>query len=183
MILPPSPLIRAATEADSAEIGRVHVAAWRETYPGLMPPHVLEAQSADARAEQWRTGLARGAKGPIVFVAENSEGSLAGFGAAGPAREAGRSWQAEITALYVLRSGQRRGTGLSLMRHLAQALQERNRNTVGLWVLTENAGARAFYERIGGSPDGQKTDESEGWSCDETAYVWEDFPRALRAAQ
>ena len=183
MILPPSPLIRAATEADSGEIGRVHVAAWRETYPGLMPPHILEAQSADARAEQWRTGLARGTKGPIVFVAENPEGSLAGFGAAGPAREAGRNWQAEIHALYILRSSQRQGIGLTLMRQLARALKERDRHTVGLWVLTANAPARAFYERIGGWPDERRTDESEGWSCDETAYVWEDFPRALESAQ
>lgn len=41
MTMPPSPLIRAATEADSAEIGRVHVAAWRETYCGLIPEPVL----------------------------------------------------------------------------------------------------------------------------------------------
>jgi ribosomal protein S18 acetylase RimI-like enzyme len=108
---------------------------------------------------------------------------LTGFAAAGPAREADRGWQAEIHALYILRSGQRQGTGRSLMRHLALALQERQRHRVGLWVLTANAPARAFYERIGGRADERRTDQSEGWPCDETAYVWEDFPTALKAAE
>jgi ribosomal protein S18 acetylase RimI-like enzyme len=182
MILPPSPLIRAATEADGTGIGRVHVAAWRETYPGLMPDDVIARLSAEDRAQQWRDGLARGARGPIVFVAESPEGALTGFGAAGPAREAGRGWQAEIHALYILRCGQRQGIGLSLMRHLALALAARDRRQVGLWVLTANAKACAFYARLGGRVDERRTDLSEGWPCDETAYVWEDFPAALKAA-
>jgi GNAT superfamily N-acetyltransferase len=182
MILPPSPLIRAATEADSAEIGRVHVAAWRVTYTGLMPEPVIAAFSAETRARQWHDGLARGTKGPIVFVAESPEGALTGFAAAGPPREAGRNWQAEIYALYILQNSQRQGIGLALMRRLSRVLEERNRLVVGLWVLTANAQARAFYARIGGRPDERRTDESEGWPCDETAYVWDDFPRALKAA-
>ncbi len=181
MILPPSPLIRAATTADSDEIGRVHVAAWRETYPGLMPPRVIELHSPGQRADQWRAGLARGTDGPIVFVAESPDGALTGFGAAGPPREAERGWQAEIYALYILRSAHRQGIGLTLMRQLALALDARGRHAVGLWVLTANANACAFYERIGGRRDERRTDESEGWACDETAYVWEDFPRALSA--
>jgi ribosomal protein S18 acetylase RimI-like enzyme len=180
MILPPS-RIRAATEADSAEIGRLHAAAWRETYSGLMPEQVIAAHSAESRGRQWQEGLARGANGPIVFVAEDPEGALTGFGAAGPPRETDRGWQAHITALYILRNGHRQGIGLSLMRHLALALRAHQRRKVGLWVLTANAGARTFYERIGGHPEERRTDESEGWACDETAYVWEDFPRALEA--
>jgi ribosomal protein S18 acetylase RimI-like enzyme len=183
MILPPSPLIRAATEADSAEIGRVHAAAWRETYPGLMPDPVIARLSAEDRARQWREGLARGAKGPMVFVSESLEGSLTGFGAAGPARETDLGWQAEIHALYILRSGQRQGIGLSLMRHLAVALAARNRQRAGLWVLTANEPARAFYARLGGRADQRRTDQSEGWPCDETAYVWDDFPAALNTLE
>jgi ribosomal protein S18 acetylase RimI-like enzyme len=176
-----SALIRTAREADSAEIGRIHVAAWRETYRGLMPDHVLDALSEEKRAAQWQSGLARGAQGPLVFVAEAAPGSLNGFIAAGPVREAGRPWHAEVYALYLLRSGQGRGLGYALMRRLASALGERERRTVGLWVLTANAHARAFYERIGAAWVDQRMDESEGWACDETAYVWEDFPRALGA--
>lgn len=170
---PTSALIRAATIEDCTAIGRLHVAGWHETYRGLMPDSVLDSLSAHNRAEQWRQGLSRGAKGPIVFVAETPDRSLAGFGAAGPARDATRGWQAEIYSLYVLRAHHQRGIGRALMRALASALQARDRSSVGLWVLTANAPARAFYERLGGRVEEQRIDESEGWRCDETAYHWD----------
>jgi ribosomal protein S18 acetylase RimI-like enzyme len=172
--------IRAATEADSEAIGRVHVAAWRETYRGLIPDHVLAALSPEQRAEQWRSGLARGAKGPSVFVAEDSNESIVGFGAAGPPRDTTLGWQAEIHALYLLRANQRRRLGTQIMQHLAAALLLRGRRSVGLWVLTTNAPARAFYERFGGRVADNRTDHSDGWSCAETAYLWNDLPRAAR---
>lgn len=171
--------IRAAVMEDCGTIGRLHVEAWRETYPGLMPGWVIERLTPADRAAQWRQGLERGTKGPIVCVAEAEDGSLAGFVAAGPSRDAAFPWQAEIYALYVLQRHQRGRLGVSLLRRLGAALAARGRRQVGLWVLTANAPARAFYERIGGRCVHQRVDESEGWACDETAYFWDDFPRAL----
>ena len=168
--------IRAATVEDSAAIGELHVAAWRETYRGLMPDRVLDSLSASARAEQWRSGLVRGAKGPLVFVVEAADGSLCGFGAAGPSQDSPLGWQAEIYALYLLRSSQRRGIGTALLRRLWAELQARNRRKVGLWVLTTNADARAFYARLGGAVVDHRIDASAGWDCDETAYFWNDLP-------
>jgi ribosomal protein S18 acetylase RimI-like enzyme len=173
--------IRAAVVEDCDAIGRLHVDAWRETYPGLMPPEIIDRLGPAERAAQWASGLARGAKGPIVRIAEAEDGSLAGFGAAGPVRDAAFAWQAEIYALYVLQRHQRCGGGVALLRHLAAALAERGRHRVGLWVLTGNAGARAFYERIDGRSTHQRVDESEGWACDETAYAWDDLAHALEA--
>jgi hypothetical protein len=48
--------------------------------------------------------------------------------------------------------------------------------------LSANAPARAFYAAIGGRAVHQRIDESEGWACDETAYLWEDFLGALGLA-
>ena len=183
MTAPPSARIRAATVADCDAIGRLHVDAWRETYPGLMPAEIIDRLAPADRAAQWASGLARGVKGPIVCVAEAEDRSLAGFGAAGPPRDAAFPWQAEIYALYVLQRHQRHGLGVALLRHLGAALAEHGRRHVGLWVLTSNVGARAFYERIGGRGVYQRVDESEGWACDETAYAWDDLPHALEAPQ
>jgi ribosomal protein S18 acetylase RimI-like enzyme len=171
----PAGRIRAATVEDSLAIGRLHVAAWRETYRGLIPDSVLDALSEESRTEQWRSGLSRGAKGPIVFVAEGADGSLIGFGAAGPARDPKLGCDSEVTALYVLRSGQRRGVGNALMRKLAEALRDRGRQSTGLWVHVGNSPARRFYEKLGGSATGTRTDRSDGWTCDEVAYVWRDL--------
>jgi hypothetical protein len=65
---------------------------------------------------------------------------------------------------------------------LATALAARDRRQAGLWVLTANTPARAFYESIGGRAVHQRIDESEGWACDETAYLWDDLPAALGSA-
>ena len=175
MTTSPSATIRPATEADCAEIGRVHVAAWRETYRGLVPDPVLDALSEEARAAQWRSGLARGAKGPIVFVAEATDGSLIGFGAAGPARDPKLACDSEVSALYILQSGQRRGIGRALLLQLAETLRRRGRRTMGLWVLAANSPARRFYEKLGGIAGATRSDQSDGWTCDEVAYVWHDL--------
>jgi ribosomal protein S18 acetylase RimI-like enzyme len=182
MTEPAAAQIRAAEVDDCEALGRLHVEAWHETYPGLMPDWVIARAAPADRALQWRTGLERGAKGPIVFIAEADDRSLAGFAAAGPVRDPAFAWQAEIHALYVLRRHQGRGLGRALLHALAAALAARDRRQAGLWVLTANAPARAFYQAIGGRAVHQRIDESEGWACDETAYLWDDLPAALGAA-
>jgi ribosomal protein S18 acetylase RimI-like enzyme len=159
----------------------LHVKCWRETYPGLMPDWVIERASAANRSLQWRTGLERGAKGPIVIIAEADDRSPAGFAAAGPSRDAAFRWQSEIYALYVLQRHQRQGLGAALLRALSAALAARGLRETGLWVLSANQPARSFYESIGGRAVHQRIDRSEGWACDETAYHWDDFPRALES--
>jgi|UPI00068837AA ribosomal protein S18 acetylase RimI-like enzyme len=179
MSVPAAAQIRAAEVEDCDALGRLHVRCWRETYPGLMPEWVIERASAANRSLQWRQGLERGAEGPIVFLAEADDRSPAGFVAAGPARDAAFPWQAEIYALYVLQRHQRQGLGMALVRTLGAALAARDRREAGLWVLSANAPVRAFYESIGGRAVHQRADKSEGWACDETAYLWQDLPRAL----
>jgi len=104
--------IRAAEVKDCDALGRLHVCCWRETYSALMPEWVIERASPAQRSLQWRTGLERGAKGPIVFIAEAEDRSPAGFAAAGPSRDPAFPWQAEIYALYVLQRHQRQGLGV-----------------------------------------------------------------------
>lgn len=179
MTEPQPATIRAATVEDSAAIGRLHVAAWRETYRGLVPDPALDALSEVGRVAQWRAGLSRGAKGPIVFVAEEADESLIGFGAAGPARDAKLACDSEITALYILQSGQRRGVGRALLLQITDALRQRGRQTMGLWVLAANAPARRFYEKLGGTAAATRSDQSDGWVCDEVAYVWRNLDLTL----
>jgi hypothetical protein len=39
--------------ADVSAIGSVHVEAWRETYVGIVPDHVLAGLSVDRRTAMW----------------------------------------------------------------------------------------------------------------------------------
>ncbi len=77
-------MIRRATAGDAAALGRVHVQAWRESYPGIVPQAVLDAPDAAARAAMWLRVIAAGED---VWLAEGSGGALLGFANAGPQRE------------------------------------------------------------------------------------------------
>lgn len=73
--------IRVARAADAPAIAAVHVGAWRETYAGLVPAHVLSGLSVDRRTEVWGRIISKpeAFNSSAVFVAER-EGAVVGFG-------------------------------------------------------------------------------------------------------
>lgn len=172
---------RAAEPADAAAIGAVHVASWRETYRGLLPDQLLDGASVHDRAAMWRSVLEEG--DTALFVAQAGT-EIVGFAACGPQRDAGlseRGYDAEIGAIYVLKSHQRAGAGRALIRLTVQQLLGRGRAGVALWVLRENHGARAFYEKIGGTHVAEKTEEQSGATFHEVAYGWSDLHLLIAA--
>jgi ribosomal protein S18 acetylase RimI-like enzyme len=60
----------------------------------------------------------------------------------------------EVYALYVHPAVRRTGVGGALLRHGVAELTAAGRTPVVLWVLTDNAPARRFYQRAGFGPDG-----------------------------
>src|SRR6516165_4195497 len=79
--------IRVAGVADAAAIAAVHVEAWRETYKGIVPVHVLAGLSVDRRTEIWRRILTNPTafSSSAVFVSEREE-KVVGFGCCGMQR-------------------------------------------------------------------------------------------------
>jgi ribosomal protein S18 acetylase RimI-like enzyme len=168
--------IRTATVADAAAIGSVHVEAWRETYVGIVPDHVLAGLSVDGRAAMWGRILCNptALNESAAFVAERG-GTIVGFGCCGVQRAEmlnAQGYGGEFSAIYVLRSSQHRGFGLALMSAMAQELRRRHLEAATLWVLRENPGARRFYERIGGEVVGEKEDIRDQRIFIEVAYGW-----------
>ena len=160
-------LLRRAEPEDAAALGALHVACWREAYAGLLPDQLLRDLSVEARSTQWRTVLAdrHQPADTSVFAAEDA-GRLVGFGACGRQRDEAldkRGFDAEVGALYVLRSHQRRGVGRTLMGQMADDLLRRGRTAAFLWVLSGNVAGRAFYERLGGVLLTDRTEEEGGF--------------------
>jgi len=62
------------------------------------------------------------------------------------------------------------GVGRRLFSEACGALREAGCGKVFLWVLTENASARGFYERMGMSPAGEQTITIAGKELSETRY-------------
>jgi L-amino acid N-acyltransferase YncA len=172
--------IRAATPADAPAIGRIHVEGWRETYRGVLAQDLLDSVSAVVRAAMWRGGL-ESERPILLFVAQRASGELVGFAGGGSSRATFLAHDAEVYAIYVLRAAQRRGCGRRLMAALAEALHARGFKSLCLRVLEENAGARGFYQRLGGVVVGEKIAMDGAHAFREVAYGWDGLA-SLRSA-
>ncbi|MFN4281810.1 MAG: GNAT family N-acetyltransferase [Alphaproteobacteria bacterium] len=176
--------LRQAVPDDSEAVAALHVACWRETYRGLLPDALIDGMNVADRTVQWQRALERRADVQVI-LAEDDSGALAGFASGGPARDAALGAAQEIYAIYVRRAAQRHGVGRILLRAVAANLAARTldpaRLSLGLWVLSGNAPARAFYERMGGAPADERVERRDGHDLAETAYRWSDL-RALMGA-
>jgi len=168
-------VIRRATLADAAALAQVHETTWRETYIGLMSEQMLDALTADARAEAWRRILS-GETGYLstTYVAERA-GAFVAFGSCGEQRNqdfAAAGYDGEFAAVYVLRTDQRRGVGKRLMGAMMSDLTDRGLAGYTLWVPRENIPARSLYEQLGGQLISERTDTRAQGTLVEVAYGW-----------
>ncbi len=167
--------VRPATFADAPELARVHVMCWHETYRGLVPDDLLAAYTAENGELIWGRILNDPAafNAAAVYLATHA-GAVVGFASCGSQRSAELSaaYDGEISTVYVLKALQRRRTGAGLMHEAACDLIERGFGAASVWVLRDNAPARRFYERCGGSLIGERTDVRGDVALLEVAYGW-----------
>lgn len=164
------PPFRRARPDDAAEIARVHVQTWRETYAGLLPTQRIDQQSEADRTRQWRELLGPGRRAPAVFVAI-PDGRIEGFVSLGPQRSGAlkeRGFDAEVSALYLTRAVQGRGLGRLLMSAAAHHLLDRGGRGLALWALSANRRAGGFYAALGGVRVAERSDrdgpqQAFGW--------------------
>ncbi len=169
-------MIRRATPDDAQALGRVHVQAWRETYPGIVPRPVLDALDPAERAAMWRQAITAGGD---VWLAEAPGGTLLGFAAAGAQREPEvLPFPGEIHAIYLLQAAQGRGLGRALMAAAARGLLARDIPSASLWVLDGNDAAHGFYAALGGRVVLRRPfPPPQEWDGHETAFAWDDLRR------
>ncbi|MDR3531107.1 MAG: GNAT family N-acetyltransferase [Rhodopila sp.] len=182
--------LRKARVADAIAIGAVHVAAWRSTYPGILPDMFLAKLSVSRQAAHYEAAI-RGGTGVMVATASGPDvpaGSgprIIGFTTAGRARHAEiggkRLAQGEVETLYVLDDWRERGVGRRLMLAAGSHLVDIGCNSAFLWVLRDNP-SRWFYQRLGGRPVAEQTIQIAGQAVTQTAFVWDPIEQLLAAA-
>ena len=165
-------IIRRAGPADAKAIARVHVQAWRESYPDLLPSSEIDARPLETRAAQWRNTLIELDR--PTFVA-GADGAVAGFVSGGTVMWSGLSTEGEVSALYLIDAIKRRGLGRALFNAMLGELAARGIRSAGLRVLTANAPARRFYEAMGGRLGESHLDRGGKAVFDEVAYIWDDL--------
>jgi ribosomal protein S18 acetylase RimI-like enzyme len=166
--------ISPAGPADAGELARVHVKSWRETYPGLLPQAYLNRMSPAQHAHRFRRELMRARPGQVTLIAEGIDGAV-GYASGALSRGGRRGADCEVFTLYVVRAAQGVGVGRALLQASARVLRAEGAKSLMLSVLSRNAPARAFYERLGGQAYAETPANAWGEGISETAYRWTDI--------
>jgi ribosomal protein S18 acetylase RimI-like enzyme len=169
-------LILPAGPADAEALAHVHVAAWRETYRGMLPDAFLARMSEVGSTRRFRRELTRPGPHDVLLAAMNPYG-IFGYVAGGRSRS-GTEGEAEIATLYILRAAQGRGVGRRLLTDAVRALAAHGAKSLLITVLAENERARGFYARLGGVADAPVERPGPGGMTWEVDYRWPEL-RAL----
>jgi len=146
--------VRNAVVNDAGQIARVHVAAWRYAYAGLMPDSVLRSQSESRREVFWRGYISEKHNWP-VFVLDCER--IEGFASVIPARDkdVDSSLFSELAAIYLSEPASGKALGAQLLSYCMNEARAQNRQSMVLWVLDNNERAIRFYSKHGFIPDGE----------------------------
>lgn len=171
-------MIQAAVESGVKAIARVHVASWRETYPGIMPPEILDGPREEQRADQWRRWFLpeRGLREALT-VCEDA-GKVVGFASAAIPPE---SREVELLTLYLRRRIQGRSFGRQLMTDIATRMQQRGATSLICWMAVGDPTA-GFYEHMGGIVVDTKIQPFGSASVEEVQYRWPGIPGSAEEA-
>lgn len=162
-------------------MGRVYVAAWRETYPALLPMPALLSMCDSRSARQFEVMVARNRD--TALVAESPGRGIVGLATGGRASDRGlrvgeRPVHGEVFTLYVDPMATGCGVGGRLLREILSALAEQGHKNAVAWVLKGNP-ARFFYEHLGAKLIASKREQRFGTNIEIEAYAWPDLARVM----
>lgn len=182
-------MIRDAHVNDVSALARVHLSAWQEAYRGVCADAYLDSLTVETfegyhRPRFREDGRAQPAQ-PFI-VACNDNDKLVGFARGGPTRAASPTGDAlpegfasqfdcELYAIYVDPPQQSRGVGRALFGELVHRFIALGHRTMCLWVLTDNTGARKFYQRLGGEVVAESSITLDGTPYPQVAYAWKEL--------
>ncbi len=149
---------RYAEHGDLTTLAKIHIDAWRAAYRGMMPATFLD--SLDESHALVRLEPVVAASPPRIAVAQ-LDNEVVAFCRFGPSIESNVPPETvEIFALNVAPNHWRGGVGRFLTEHVLTDARRRGFRTCTLWVLTDNARARHFYDAIGFAQDGATRTEA-----------------------
>ena len=148
-------IVRPARVQDVAQMARVHVRCWQETYRGLMPDAVLDDPGFPAARERMWTEVLTSERyrRSRVAVAER-DAELAGIAMSGPPEDATAAWARQLYVLYVYAADHGTGAGQALLEAVLDPAEP-----TALWVADPNPRAQAFYRKHGFAADGTARSE------------------------
>jgi GNAT superfamily N-acetyltransferase len=165
--------IRKATPADAMAMTLVNVYTWKTTYTGLMPDEIIDRRIRNIlpAAQRIKQQLEQQ---PHHFVAL-VENCVVGFCMIGPTRNEQYPQAGEIAALYILQGLQGMGIGKALYEAAVQELKQQGYTSMIANCLRGNP-VLGFYQHMGGSIVGEKTELHQGVALIEDVIYFELSP-------
>lgn len=149
-------------------IAEIKAGGWQTAYRGIVDEGYLDAMSAQEQSARLKTYplasfVVAEKGGNVVGFCRISEGSLAD----------GVTPGCEIREIYIRPDMKRQGIGTKLFAYTVQELNRRGYKRMSLGVFEENAGARSFYEKMGGRIKDKGVINLSGKSYPAVEYVFD----------
>jgi GNAT superfamily N-acetyltransferase len=160
--------VRCARPSDAADLARIYIESWQDTYAGLIPHSLLSAMSLKGHTARWQATM----RGPgAVLVAEDALHGAIGLASLGTARDGTLGYEGEVYTLYVDPAFLGRGTGRALMAGAFDIFKDRKLRSCIIWAHAQN-NACFFYERMGGKRVATRTVSLMGAATPEIGFGW-----------
>lgn len=171
--------IRVARPTDAAEVARIYIDSWHDTYPAVLPRAMLCAMTLDGQTARWQAAI-RQQKREAVLVAEDAKAGIVAMASLGPARDKNLGYDGEVYTLYVDPNYFGRGVGRAMLRGAFAVLRARGFHSCQIWAHAKN-NARFFYEALGGRVIAERTARMMGDTVPETGFGWRSLALAERS--
>ena len=164
--------VRTARQEDAADLARIYIESWHDTYAGIIPHTLLATMSLKGHTGRWLTAI-KGAERNrgVVLVAEDTTHGAIGLCSLGAARDKATGLEGEIYTLYVDPSFLGRGVGRALLAGAFQTLKDRKLGSCLIWAHAKN-NACFFYEAMGGRRVATRTTRLLGELTPEIGFGW-----------
>jgi ribosomal protein S18 acetylase RimI-like enzyme len=171
--------VRVARPDDAAEVARIYIESWHDTYPAVLSSALLCAMTPKGQTARWLSTI-RNQRRESVLVAENTNVGLVGMASLGPSRDRALGYDGEVYTLYVDPSYFGRGVGRALLKAAFATLRQRGSTSCVIWAHAAN-NARFFYEGMGGRVVAERKARMMGDVVPETAFGWKTLALAERS--
>ena len=164
--------VRTARPEDAADLARIYIESWQDTYVGVISHTLLGSMSRKAHTARWLTTIkSLDRNGGAVLVADDARFGAVGFCSLGKARDGGAGYDGEIYTLYVDPAFLGRGAGRALLAGAFAALKEHKLRSCLVWAHARN-NACFFYEAMGGRRVATRTTRLMGELTPEVGFGW-----------
>lgn len=161
--------VRRAGNKDAEAITRVHDAAWRNAYDGVIPAKELSRIIARRGPRWWERAIRRGT---AILVMEVG-GEICGYATFGPNRARNLVQKGEVYEIYLLPEYQGVGLGTRLFLAARRELSRFGFESTVVWALADNRGACSFYKNAGGRKVARAAERFGEAQLAKVAYAWD----------